>query len=332
MNKLKEFVETSLNKKIDRMEQLPVSGSARSYFRVFTEDETYIALEHTSLQENGLFLDFSKRFANIGLSVPKIYAISDDKLSYIQEDLGDTMLLNIVNEDRDGDRLGYKTIELYKKSLKELTRFQFLGHKVVDYDDCIPRPVFDKRAMMWDLHYFKYCFLLLSGNVCNEDALENDFEHLLNRICNVDTNAFMFRDFQSRNIMIKDHLPVFVDYQGGRQGALHYDVASLLYDPIVDMPNEQREELLDFYLHEIKSYKIVDDLKFKVEFCHFALLRLLQALGAFGLRGLHEKKQHFIDSISPGLKITSLLLEHNHIVGCYPELERVIKVSVKNFC
>ena len=329
MNNLLDLAHKHFGCEDIKSELLPVSGSARRYYRLFVGDNIYVGVEHFSREENILFLDFSERFGNIDLCVPKIIAVSEDRLTYIQEDLGSCMLLNVVEDDRNGDFLGEKSIEFYKKSIKELLKFQMLGHRVVNYENCVPRPVFDKRAMLWDLHYFKYCFLLLYGIAPQEDALQNDFESLLNKACSVDASSFMFRDFQSRNIMIKDDKVIFIDYQGGRQGALHYDLASLLYDPIVNMCDEQRIELLDYYLQELRAYKKVDEDKFKKDFYCFALIRLFQALGAFGLRGLYEKKQHFIDSIFPGLHILSGLLKNVNIVGQYPEIERVIALSCK---
>lgn len=308
----------------EKVELLPASGSARKYYRIFAGRLTYIGAYHQNVEENGLFIGFSGHFRQRGLPVPEIYEVSDDQECYIQEDLGNRMLLDVVEQEREGELLNARLMALYKKSLSELLRFQFVGGEGLDYSHCIPRPVFDRRCMLWDLNYFKYCFLRLAGADFSEQALENDFERLADRLCSVSADCFMFRDFQSRNIMIRDEEVWFIDYQGGRQGALHYDVASLLYDAIVGIPDRQREELLDYYVGELQEYNPDRAAAFRQDYDHFVLIRLLQAMGAFGLRGLYEKKPHFIDSILPGLQSVSQLFDSGKLGNDYPEIQQVI--------
>lgn len=306
------------------MELLPASGSARKYYRVFAGGETYMATWNADVRENRLFLDFSAHFRKKGLHVPEIYAVSADEQVYVQEDLGDRMLLDVVEEERMADgRLTPEAMALYWKALAELRRFQLAGHEGMDYSGCMPRPVFDRRCILWDLNYFKYCFLRLAGASFSEEALEDDFERLTERLCGVDNKAFMFRDFQSRNIMVRNGDVWFIDYQGGRQGALQYDVASLLYDAIVGMPDDQREELLDAYIDGLAECRAIDRGAFRRDYYHFVLVRLLQAMGAFGLRGLYEKKQHFIDSIRPGLQGIDALFRSGRLGAEYPEIRRI---------
>lgn len=237
-----------------RIEPLPLSGSSRKYYRIQDGEKSYVGVYHENLRENRLFVEFTNHFRSKGLHVPEIYVVSGEKTSYLQEDLGREMLLDVVEREREGSELSDHTIELYKKALKELLRFQVIGHEGVDYTNCLPRPVFDERCIRWDLNYFKYCFLRLAGVDADEDKLENDFDQLVEVLQKADTNYFMFRDFQSRNIMVLNEEVYFIDYQGGRRGALHYDVASLLYDAVVKMPDVRKEELLEYYIGELANY------------------------------------------------------------------------------
>ena len=303
-----------------RVEPLPVSGSARRYYRVFTEDRTYVGVYHENLRENRLFVDFTRHFEKSRLHVPHVYCVSEDGFCYLQDDLGPDMLLDVVEREREGEFLSEHTLELYRKALSELLKFQLMGGKGLDYSGCLPRPVFDERCIRWDLNYFKYCFLKLAGVEADEDRLENDFDRLTAKLVMAGADGFMFRDFQSRNIMVVDNEVYFIDYQGGRKGALQYDVASLLYDAIVKIPESQKEELLDFYIRELTESEPGYAEKFREIYYHFVLVRLLQAMGAFGLRGLHEGKSHFIDSIVPGLQGISTLFEPGKLEGEYPEI------------
>ncbi len=307
----------------DKVEVLPASGSARLYCRLFSGQFSYIGVFHRQVAENKLFIGFSRHFRQKGLHVPEIYAVADDMLTYIQEDLGREMLLDVVERERKDQYLSPSLMHLYRKALDELLRFQILGHEDCRYADCLPRPVFDRRCMLWDLNYFKYCFLRLAGAEFAEDRLENDFADLTDRLAGVRTDSFMFRDFQSRNIMVRDGEVWFIDYQGGRQGALPYDVASLLYDAITEIPDDQREELLAYYIRQLGGYRPVNEHSFRKDYYHFVLIRLLQALGAFGLRGLYERKQHFLDSIQPGLRQIAALFESGRLGREYPEIRRV---------
>ena len=314
-----------------RVEPLPVSGSARRYYRVFAEDRTYVGVYHENLRENRLFVDFTRHFEKSRLHVPHVYCVSEDGFCYLQDDLGPDMLLNVVEREREGEFLSEHTMELYRKALSELLKFQLVGGKGLDYSECLPRPVFDERCIRWDLNYFKYCFLKLAGVEVDEDRLENDFDRLTAKLVMAGTGGFMFRDFQSRNIMVVDNEVYFIDYQGGRQGALHYDVASLLYDAIVKIPEGQKEELLNFYIRQLTICEPEYAEKFREMYYHFVLVRLLQAMGAFGLRGLHEGKTHFIDSIVPGLQGIITLFESGKLEGEYTEIQHAIRMAFEKY-
>ena len=268
--------EQQWGKKADRTEMLPASGSARKYWRIYWNGESCIAAWNRNVEENRLFIDFSRHFAEKGLHVPQIYAVSEDRKVYLQEDLG-------------------------------------------------TQTVFDRQCILWDLNYFKYCFLKLAGADFSEQALEDDFVRLTDALVQEPADSFMFRDFQSRNIMVRAGEVWFIDYQGGRQGALPYDVASLLYDAIVVIPDEQREELLDGYICGLQAYRTVEPGLFRHVFYRFVLVRLLQAMGAFGLRGLYERKPHFIDSIQPGLHSIDRLFQSGRLDADYAEIRRVCR-------
>lgn len=324
---ISELFERCFGVKAGQIILLPASGSARKYYRITAGNCSYIGAYHQNIAENRLFIRFSEHFSRKGLHVPHIYGVSEDELCYIQEDLGNVMLLDVVEMKREEEGLSAEMMELYRKSLKELLRFQLLGGEDLDYSACVPRAEFDRRCILWDLNYFKYCFLRLAGVDFSEQALEEDFEALTNTLDSVGRDGFMFRDFQSRNIMVRDNEVWFIDYQGGRKGALQYDVASLLYDAIAHIPERQREELLDFYIEELQGYAKVDPVEFRQMYYRFALVRLLQAMGAFGLRGLYEKKQHFIDSILPGLYNVLSLFENNKLGNEYPVIRRVCRMA-----
>ncbi len=239
-------------------------------------------------------------------------------------------LIVVFNEDLSKTLFCIRAKEPYKGL------YNFVGGKVEENesnDEAAYRELFEETGIstrdieldhFMDLNYFKYCFLRLAGAEFSEDRLETDFIDLIDRLAAVRTDSFMFRDFQSRNIMIREGEVWFIDYQGGRQGALSYDVASLLYDAIVEIPDNQREELLAYYIQQLKLYRPVDEDTFRNDYYHFVLIRLLQALGAFGLRGLYERKQHFLDSIQPGLRQVDALFDSGRLGGKYPEIRRVI--------
>jgi hypothetical protein len=221
-------------------------------------------------------------------------------------------------------------VDEYKKVLRELPRIQLVAGKDIDYSVCYPRDAFDKQSMMWDLNYFKYYFLKLAKIPFDEQALEDDFQAFSDYLLAVDNNAFLYRDFQSRNVMLKDGGVYFIDYQGGRKGALQYDLASLLYDAKANIPEAEREELLEFYLDELDKYKHTDREKFKSLYDGYVLIRIMQAMGAYGFRGFYEKKEHFLKSIPFALKNLEALLEKNTIPVRLPELFKVLKAVTES--
>ncbi len=314
-----------------RVEELPLSGSARRYYRLWGGNSTFVGVYNENVRENRLFVAFTKHFYDKGLHVPQVLFVSEDEKAYLQQDLGRDTLLDVVEREREPGGLSAHAMSLYVKSLDELLRFQLEGGAGLDYSACLPRPVFDERCIRWDLNYFKYCFLRLAGVDVDEDKLEDDFDRLAKRLAGVGADTFMFRDFQSRNIMVVDEEVYFIDYQGGRQGALQYDVASLLYDAVVEMPGAQRRELLDYYVSRLAMRRHDRAKTFRKTYYHFVLTRLLQAMGAFGLRGLYEGKRHFEDSILPGLKTLSGLFEPGCLEKMYPEIQRAVELALAKY-
>ena len=322
--------ESHFKEEVTFFEQLPGSGSYREYVRMKSAGYQVIGAFNQDIKENQAFLEFSAHFKNKGIPVPNIYAASNDQKTYLQEDLGNTTLFDFVSKTRENEGFSERIVDVYKQVLRELPKIQLIGGKDLDYSLCYPREAFDKQSMMWDLNYFKYYFLKLAKIPFDEQALEDDFQAFSDYLLAVDNNAFLYRDFQSRNIMLKDGQVYFIDYQGGRKGALQYDLASLLYDAKANIPEEEREEMLEFYLDELSHYKNVDREKFKSLFGGYVLIRIMQAMGAYGFRGFYEKKEHFLKSIPFALKNLETLLAKNTIQVKLPELFKVLKAVTES--
>jgi len=324
-DQLISLFESHFKEEVTFFEQLPASGSYREYARIKSSGHQVIGAYNQDVKENQAFLEFSAHFRNNNIPVPHIYAASGDQKTYLQEDLGNTTLFDFLTKTRETEGFSVKIVEEYKKVLRQLPRIQVVAGKDMDFSYCYPREAFDKQSMMWDLNYFKYYFLKLAKISFDEQALEDDFQTFSDYLLAVDNNAFMYRDFQSRNVMLKDGQVYFIDYQGGRKGALQYDLASLLYDAKANIPEAEREELLEFYLDELIQYKHIDREKFKSLFGGYVLIRIMQAMGAYGFRGFYEKKEHFLKSIPFALKNLETLLAKNTIQVKLPELFKVLK-------
>ncbi len=307
---------------------LPPSGSQRKYFRLNAGDKSAIGAWNPVVEENEAFLYFSGHFRKHGLHVPEIYEVDARKEVYLMEDLGDTSLFTLTGKRDPSAEFPPELVDLYSASLKELVRFQVVACKDLDYSFCYPYPTFDARSMKWDLNYFKYYFLKLHADF-HEGKLENDFHTLVDFLSKANAGYFMYRDFQSRNIFIKNNVPYFIDYQGGRKGPLQYDVASLLFQVKADLPFELRETLLDEYISELEQFISVDKESFKKHYYGFVLIRLLQVLGAYGYRGILEKKPHFLASIPFALKNLRWWLANTDPGIDIPELKKALeKLSV----
>lgn len=307
---LKNMFESWCNEEAEHLEKLPISGSSREYYRIKSKNKSAIGVFNENLEENTAFIDFTNTFLNKGLNVPKIYNTDLKNHVYLLKDLGDiTLFKHLLNLRNDGDFPDELT-NIYKSVLEQLPKFQIQAANEIDYNLCYPRNAFDRQSMLWDLSYFKYYFLKLADIPFNEQLLENDFNKLIDYLLSENCSYFLYRDFQSRNIMIHNDELYFIDYQGGRKGALQYDVASLLYDAKADIPEEIRIELLNHYIENLKSHIEVDTKKFTEFYYGYVLIRMMQAMGAYGFRGFYEKKKHFLQSIPYAIKNLEWILKN----------------------
>jgi aminoglycoside/choline kinase family phosphotransferase len=279
-----------------------LGGSGRVIVRLSNAEHTAIGIQHDVAEENAAFLAFTYHFCKHGLPVPEIYRVDEAHGAYLEEDLGDTTLFQCLSQNRSGAEIAPEAIAAYRRVVEMLPRFQVEAARDFDYSACYPRASFDRQSISWDLNYFKYYFLKLSGVPFHEQALEEDFEKLTDLLLSADTNYFLYRDFQSRNVMLRNGSPYFLDYQGGRRGALQYDIASLLFDAKAELPPELRAELLDHYLDALAKHIKVDREEFLRTYYAYVYVRILQALGAYGFRGFYERKVHFLQSVPYALR------------------------------
>ncbi|MGB8579229.1 MAG: RNase adapter RapZ [Candidatus Sulfotelmatobacter sp.] len=297
-----------------------LGGSGRKIVRLASGQVSAIGILYGVREENIAFLQFSKHFHKHGLPVPEIYAEDLAHGAYLEEDFGDTTLFDFLSKHRDGEKIAPDAIEAYRKVVAVLPRFQIEAGRDLDYSVCYPRGSFDRQSIAWDLNYFKYYFLRLAGISFSEQALEDDFDSLTNFLLSADRDYFMYRDFQSRNVMLKDGQPFFLDYQGGRKGALQYDIASLLYDAKADLPPELRQQLLDLYIERLGDFTKIDREEFLRYLYAYVYVRILQALGAYGFRGFYERKAHFLQSVPYALKNLRWLLHNVKLPIALPAL------------
>lgn len=311
---------------VEQLLPLAPSGSKRRYYRLHGGGKVAIGAYHADRRENEAFVAFSRHFASLDLPVPEVYATDLEANVYLQEDLGDTTLYGYLPQS--GTPWPDDLTDIYKKAVEQLARLQILGGKGLDYSKCYPRSTFDRQSIQWDFNYFKYYFLKLAGVDFDEDALEKDANTLTEYLLKANGDYFMFRDFQSRNIMIKDGNPFFIDYQGGRKGALQYDLASLLFQAKADLPHDIREKLLDHYLDAAGKLTELNRQSFREYYFGFVFIRCLQVLGAYGFRGLYERKEHFIQSIPFALRNLEWLLNNDKLVPKLPELTRALHLLI----
>jgi aminoglycoside/choline kinase family phosphotransferase len=308
---------------------LPISGSERRYFRVHGKGHSVIGTYGANIKENESFIYFSENFHKKNLAVPEVYAISDDRIYYLQEDFGDVSLLNHL----EADGFTQPVYDLFKKSLAELASLQVKGDKNLDYKRCLTNKEFGKEAIMADLLYFKYYFLDALRKPYDKQKLIKDFEALSNYLTHTEYKYFMFRDFQSRNILVKkDNSVHFIDYQGGMKGAPQYDAASMLWQARANLPDEWKEKLLDDYMQSFESLidAPLDKLVFRSQYNGYVLIRLLQVLGAYGFRGLFERKAQFLTAIPLGLHNLKEFFKNQSLGISVPEFRKVLDLCVSD--
>ncbi len=317
---LKHFGEN-----VDSIAPLEGGGSDRKLFRLRNDKRSVIGVTNQDQQENIAFLEFSRHFRQQGLPVPEVYIDQLEAGAYLEEDLGDTTLYQFLTKTRASEGFSQKLIDVYTQVMRILPQFQIIAGKTLDYQFCYPRSSFDRQSMRWDLNYFKYYFLKLAQIPFNEQALEDDFDHFTEYLLAADRDFFLYRDFQSRNIMLKNGAPYFIDYQGGRKGALQYDVASLLFDAKADIPFEIRDELLCRYIETAGQIAKIDRAEFMKYYYGYVFIRIMQALGAYGFRGFYERKSHFLKSVPYAIRNLEWLLRSVELPVELPALMQVFK-------
>jgi aminoglycoside/choline kinase family phosphotransferase len=322
---LSDLFEQWAKEAVAEMKPLLQSGSNRSYFRIAGKNKTAIGVYNSDRRENEAFLSFSDHFLQQKLNVPEIYGADIENNIYLQQDLGDSTLFSLLSSLNNEAELR----NIYKAVIDKLPVFQIMGGKDLDYKKCYPRAAFDKQSMIWDLSYFKYYYLKLSNTPFDEQKLEDDFNVLTDFLLEADCNYFLYRDMQSRNIMIFNEIPYFIDYQGGRKGALQYDIASLLFDAKANLSVSLRTELLDHYIGALENHIKTDKATFLKFYYGYVLIRILQAMGAYGFRGLYEKKEHFLQSIPYAVNNLEWLLNSQLIKVNIPELSKVIRYIIE---
>jgi aminoglycoside/choline kinase family phosphotransferase len=322
MDVLQKLFEQRFRTPAGRIQALQgeLGGSGRKIIRLANDRTSAIGILYNVREENVAFLEFSKHFRGHGLPVPEIYAEDLAAGAYLEEDFGDTSLFEFLSNNRNGENIAPAAVEAYRKVVAMLPRFQIEAGRDLDYSVCYPRKSFDRQSIAWDLNYFKYYFLRLAGIAFNEQALEDDFDALTVFLLSADHDYFMYRDFQSRNIMLREGQPFFLDYQGGRKGALQYDVASLLYDAKADLPPLLRQQLLDLYIERLGAFIAIEREDFLRYFYAYVYVRILQALGAYGFRGFYERKAHFLQSVPYALKNLRWLLHNVKLPVALPTL------------
>jgi len=334
MEVLKRLFERHFHAPVERVQPLQgqLGGSGRKIIRLSSEKISAIGILYDVHEENVAFLEFSRHFRRHGLPVPEIYAEDLSHGAYLEEDLGDTTLFEFLSDHRDGAAIAPEAVAAYRKVVALLPRFQVEAGRDLNYKVCYPRSSFDRQSIAWDLNYFKYYFLRLASVPFNEQALERDFSRLTKFLLSASRQYFLYRDFQSRNIMLRKILnedqPFFLDYQGGRKGALQYDIASLLYDAKADLPPDLRQQLLDRYLDSLAGFLDLDRSVFMQFYYAYVYVRIMQALGAYGFRGFYERKEHFLQSVPYALKNLRWLLHNVALPIALPTLMEAFKSMV----
>ncbi len=335
MNKeLKSLFQEYFDQPVKKNNKLPIHGSNRVRYRLTGETHTAIGVENSDHAENVAFIAFARHFHRHGLLVPEIYAEKLDSNIYLEEDLGKQTLFDMLTEKRQDSATFPQEMEaLYAKVVGILPDFQIKASEALNYDVCYPRHSFDRQSIMWDLNYFKYYFLKLAQISFDEQKLEDDFNRFADFLLQPERDFFLYRDFQSRNVMIRDGEPYFIDFQGGRRGALQYDIASMLYDSKANLPFDVRERLLNVYLDAAQAQISLDRNEFLRYYYGYVLVRLMQAMGAYGFRGFYERKTHFLQSVPFAirnleyvLKTDSLPRELPTLTDCLQKITRSTKL------
>lgn len=303
--------------------RLTGDGSNRVYFRLSSEDDTVIGVVGTSAGENRVFVALADAFEKSGIAAPRVLAVSGDGMCYLQNDLGNDTLYTALQGARSNGVFGSGEIELLCRTVSQLPHIQFRVPQFFDFALCYPVSDFNERTVMWDLNYFKYCFLKGVGVEFNESCLEDEFDRLAAVLLCDNDNVFLYRDFQSRNVMLKGGVPYFIDFQGGRRGPIYYDIASFAGQARAKYTPAAVDAMIDAYIAALGEYKSVDRGHFMEMLRMFRIFRLLQNLGAYGYRGLFERKKAFVESIPAALGQLEELL--GQAAGDFPYILSLVR-------
>lgn len=324
MEQLKQLFQQWAGVAPDQCLVLGANGSSRRYYRLAGDGKTAIGAIADDHRENEAFFAYARHFHAKGIPVPELYLVAGDRQHYLQQDLGDTTLYNLLHEkQRQGGGFDTQMLAFYKQALADLATIQQVGADI-DFSLAYPRPQFDRQSILWDLNYFKYHFLKLQEIPFDEQLLEDDFHHLADILLQADTHYFLYRDFQARNIMVNNSRLYYIDFQGGRRGAAQYDVASLLYSAKSNLPEAIRRDLLNHYL-DVRGIQGDDRKHWMDHFWAYLLVRILQTLGAYGYRGLFQRKDYFLQSIPLALSnLRRLAEDHPDLFGKLPHLHKIV--------
>ncbi len=326
--KLRKLFEKWSGVKPFSINRLPHSGSNRIYYRLKYSDQSAIGVFNVNKKENTAFLDFTQQFLNCRLNVPDIYALDLDDNIYLIEDFEDNQLLSWILSKKVNNKFTIEIIEIYKKVIRELIRFQIIAGLHFNYSKCHQHPEFNDESILFDLNYFATNYVEALSLNYDKNKLNKEFDIFSKYLLKADNCFFMYRDFQARNILLVNKEPYFIDYQGGRRGPLQYDLASLLFQAKAQIPEDIKDQLLKYYIDLAKLFVPVCNDEFTEFYFAFALIRVLQTLGAYGLRGLIEKKTHFIESIPLAKKNLVYLKDKTGILNQMPELKQLINQIV----
>jgi aminoglycoside/choline kinase family phosphotransferase len=326
IEEVKQTAAGFLQEPISDIYKIPQSGGDRVYYRITAGSNSYIATASENVKENNTFLYFTEHFFKVNAPVPKVYGVNEAANIYVQQDFGDESLLSIL--EKEGFSENVKS--LYKKTLKALAQLQVKGDENLDYNNCITSKEFGKQAILSDFLYFKYYFLDTLKIPYDKEKLVEDLDALANYLNHTDFKFFLYRDFQGRNVMIKNGEPYFIDYQGGMKGALQYDVASLLWQAKANLTDEWKSELLQYYIDCVQEVlgQEVDRTRFVSQYNGYVLIRLLQVLGAYGFRGIFERKAHFLTSIPLALQNLKAFIDKNKMGISVPEFEKILGLVI----
>ena len=324
MEKLQQLFHQYTGHETTTCQQLTADGSPRRYYRLFAGDTSLIGAIGTSSEENEAFIAIARQMRSQGIPAPEIYAVDDDRMRYLQEDLGDTSLFSLLMAAQQRGGYDEADMEMLRSVMRLLPNIQWQTAEGFDFTQCYPTPELNRRGIQWDLHYFKYCFLKATRMEFDEERLEDDFDHLATILLQDSDQVFMYRDFQSRNVMIRDGEPWFIDFQGGRRGPIEYDLVSFLWQARARFTPEMRRELVAEYLLSASRYRTFDEEVFYQRLQYFVLFRTLQVLGAYGYRGYFEHKAHFVQSIPMAIENLRTLLTENDFADL-PYLSRMLR-------